>query len=615
MKKHIILLGTLVLSTVAYSQVGINTETPKATLDVVASPNKPALIDGFIAPRLKGTELKAKDALYTTDQIGTLVYVTEALDGNSSTPATEDDVTAKTINVTQPGYYSFDGTKWVMFLDANTDNNHWIDGPSAGEILLKQPSSNYTTKYFANGGYIQYDEDDFNFPIPSTPAANAPANQSILGRNSFTKSLIKASDIDLVTSNGYVTKNTNIFKVDVGSSELGTGEIITNLNSAIVEPTVTDDIGVMSGAFTNVEHWGSGNVGNIRGLLASGAVNGVSSKAGTVRGGIIDATSNSNESITTLTGLLNRIRLNGNGSIANVVANDATIGNRVTANKSGSNIGNMFIYRGSYNTLVPANFTGTITNAYDFYATAGTGVNITNRYGVFIDGVDKKNYLAGSLTVGYPSSSDLILNPTAKFEIGNNSARIAGRYYHRTTTANSNPAGFKEIITMKDNGSTFLETNRTYTVVLNTHSLTFNTDSKWIVYYDNVLTAWQVKLVSGKTHPSSTKLELAPSGKELQVYHGWPSETYMIRANIESIDNYSEKGTSSFNFGLDGVMTRLDDNVGVGTTTPTQKLEVDGAIKIGTTSTASATPGTIRYNSTTDKFQGYTSGSGWVDLH
>ena len=615
MKKHIILLGTLVLSTVAYSQVGINTETPKATLDVMASPDKPAHIDGFIAPRLKGTELKSKDALYTAEQTGTLVYVTEALDGNSSTPATEDDVTAKTINVTQPGYYSFDGTKWVMFLDTNTDNNHWIDGPSAGEILLKQPSSDYTTKYFANGGYIQYDEDDFNFTVLSTPATNVPANESILNRNSFTKSLIKASDIDLVSPNSVVANRMNILKVDVGSPVIGTGEITTNMNQTIVEPTVTDDIAIMSGAFINAEHWGSGNVANLRGLYASGAVNGVSSKADTVRGGIVDATSNSNESINTLTGLLNRIRLNGNGSIANVVANDATIGYKVTANKSGSNIENMFMYRGSYNSLIPANFTGTITNAYDFYATAGTNVNITNKHGIFIVGRDKKNYMGGTLTLGTDSDNTTVTAPTATLEALNNSARIAGRYYHRTTTANGNPAGFKEIITMKDNGSTLLETNRTYTVVLNSYSSVFNTGSKWIVYYDNLLTAWQVKLVSGKTHTSSTKLELAPSGNELQVYHVRPTETYMIRANIESIDNYSETGTSSFNFGLDGVMTRLDDNLGVGTTTPTQKLEVDGAIKIGTTSTASATPGTIRYDNTTDKFQGYTSGSGWVDLH
>ena len=73
MKKNIILLGSLILSSAAYSQVGIDTDTPKATLDIKASPSISTRIDGFIAPRLKGSELKAKDGLYTTAQDGTIV--------------------------------------------------------------------------------------------------------------------------------------------------------------------------------------------------------------------------------------------------------------------------------------------------------------------------------------------------------------------------------------------------------------------------------------------------------------------------------------------------------------------------------------------------------------
>lgn len=94
----------LTISGTAYAQegrVGINTSTPAATLDVVASPSNATRIDGFIAPRLKGSELKAKDALYTTAQEGAIVYVTEAVSG----------VTDKTTNVTSIGYYYFDKTQ------------------------------------------------------------------------------------------------------------------------------------------------------------------------------------------------------------------------------------------------------------------------------------------------------------------------------------------------------------------------------------------------------------------------------------------------------------------------------------------------------------------------
>ena len=93
----------LTISGTAFAQegrVGINTSTPAATLDVTASPSIPTRIDGLIAPRLKGSELKAKDGLYTTAQDGTIVYVTEAVSG----------VTNKTANVTSIGYYYFDKT-------------------------------------------------------------------------------------------------------------------------------------------------------------------------------------------------------------------------------------------------------------------------------------------------------------------------------------------------------------------------------------------------------------------------------------------------------------------------------------------------------------------------
>ena len=54
MKNKYLLLFTLTFSGIAFSQVGINTENPAATLDVVASPAVVDRIDGLIAPRLKG---------------------------------------------------------------------------------------------------------------------------------------------------------------------------------------------------------------------------------------------------------------------------------------------------------------------------------------------------------------------------------------------------------------------------------------------------------------------------------------------------------------------------------------------------------------------------------
>lgn len=125
MNKKSILLGTLLVAgSLAYAQqegrVGINTPTPAATLDVVASPSISTRIDGFIAPRLKGSELKSKDALYTTAQDGAIVYVTEAVSGT----------TDKTTNVTSIGYYYFDKTvgtagRWMKIANPTAYQEPW----------------------------------------------------------------------------------------------------------------------------------------------------------------------------------------------------------------------------------------------------------------------------------------------------------------------------------------------------------------------------------------------------------------------------------------------------------------------------------------------------------
>lgn len=107
MKKHIILLGALALSSLAYDQVRINTEIPKATLDIAARPNDNTKTDRIIVPRLTREQLRAKDSNYDTDQHGAVVFVTEGLEENRTT--------LKTLFVLEPGFYYYDALiqRWV----------------------------------------------------------------------------------------------------------------------------------------------------------------------------------------------------------------------------------------------------------------------------------------------------------------------------------------------------------------------------------------------------------------------------------------------------------------------------------------------------------------------
>ncbi len=96
--KRLLVLVMLITFKIGISQVGINTDAPKATLDVVGDDNAPL---GVIVPRISGDDLQAKNSLYGADQNGMIIYVTFPV----GSPGASGD---KTIDVTKAGYYYFD---------------------------------------------------------------------------------------------------------------------------------------------------------------------------------------------------------------------------------------------------------------------------------------------------------------------------------------------------------------------------------------------------------------------------------------------------------------------------------------------------------------------------
>lgn len=147
MKKNTLLL-LILISTTAFGQVGINTETPKATLDVVATPLDATKIDGFIAPRISGNDLASKDALYTSAQTGAIVYATAAV----SSP------TVKTTNVTSVGYYYFDGAVWIKMIPAAVTGDNGLtktgNNIQLGGTLLKNTeitTAGFNTSFSGTG--------------------------------------------------------------------------------------------------------------------------------------------------------------------------------------------------------------------------------------------------------------------------------------------------------------------------------------------------------------------------------------------------------------------------------------------------------------------------------
>lgn len=111
---------------------------------------------------------------------------------------------------------------------------------------------------------------------------------------------------------------------------------------------------------------------------------------------------------------------------------------------------------------------------------------------------------------------------------------------------------------------------------------------------------------------TAERTAIATPATGLQVYDTTTNSLWFYNGTVWIVGT---TGTAKF---VDGTNTANAvfnaGNVGIGTSAPTEKLEVAGAIKIGDTITVTPSAGTIRFNSTINKFQGY-DGTVWQDLH
>lgn len=122
MRKKFILPAVLA-ATLSYAQVGINTTSPKTTMDVNAKRDASGVLTdntqliGLQAPRVTREELTSNTGIYGTSQIAALVYVTDVSGGDMAAPRTYVDA---------PGYYYFDGTLWQKMRGAVGGNEPWF---------------------------------------------------------------------------------------------------------------------------------------------------------------------------------------------------------------------------------------------------------------------------------------------------------------------------------------------------------------------------------------------------------------------------------------------------------------------------------------------------------
>lgn len=125
-----------------HAQVGINTESPKATLDIVKSSSTTSP-DGLLVPRLTLSELNSRSGNYSSAQNGAIIYVTDVT----------GDVTSSTKDVQSIGLYYYNAalSKWSQLGSADAVNIYNSDGSLSGNRKVDLNSKNLV---FANTGNV-----------------------------------------------------------------------------------------------------------------------------------------------------------------------------------------------------------------------------------------------------------------------------------------------------------------------------------------------------------------------------------------------------------------------------------------------------------------------------
>lgn len=116
MKKKIITLTSLFVWLGVFAQVGINTSSPEATLEIKGKSGVTDK-DGVIPPKLTRAQLTAKgNTLYSAAQDGALIYVTDVTGG---------DNTSQRIRITSPGlyYFNYPLNQWLRVSNVNTESD------------------------------------------------------------------------------------------------------------------------------------------------------------------------------------------------------------------------------------------------------------------------------------------------------------------------------------------------------------------------------------------------------------------------------------------------------------------------------------------------------------
>lgn len=234
MKKQLLSIFTLSLSTFALAQVGVYTPTPQLTFDVSARKTDGTTAEGIRAPRLTEAQILTANNAYNFGAIGAIVYVTSA--NAASSPKTE--------NITSVGYYYFDGTKWQKMQNMNIYSS---DGTLEGDrtVTMEDKTLNFTSTATTGTSHYTIDGSTFNVnTVDNTVGIGTNNPQAILNvQNPIAGSGVTAFAVGINncgsvcgqgTARNIVLYNNNLTNTSFASIDFIPSNISTALSGATI---------------------------------------------------------------------------------------------------------------------------------------------------------------------------------------------------------------------------------------------------------------------------------------------------------------------------------------------------------------------------------------------
>ncbi|MDN3693678.1 tail fiber domain-containing protein [Chryseobacterium tructae] len=146
------LIGSTSISSLIYSQAGINTPNPKTTLDITAKTDGSSQPEGLMIPRLTGDQIQTMTANMQPGTESLMIYATVS-------PVSP---TSKVAKITQPGYYFWNGSNWES-MGVNS-NLYTSDGAIVTSLASRNVDLNGKNLVFSGTGSVG---------IGTTPSASA----------------------------------------------------------------------------------------------------------------------------------------------------------------------------------------------------------------------------------------------------------------------------------------------------------------------------------------------------------------------------------------------------------------------------------------------------------